>query len=117
MTEYFKPERDDRANLKAMLIALDASDTTLKRDVIRGEGRTGDWGIRGSTDRHDNDGNVIYSDGAGYLLYVTTDEPNEREPSSRPWSGAWAHAFPGPSSAASLCFTWCCCKLRSISVP
>jgi len=38
--------------------------------------------------RHDNDGNVIYSDGAGYLLYVTTDEPNEREPSSRPWSGA-----------------------------
>jgi hypothetical protein len=22
------------------------------------------------------------------LLYVTTDEPNEREPSSRPWSGA-----------------------------
>ena len=49
MTEYFKPERDDRASLKAMLIALDASDTTLKRDVIRGEGRTGDWGIRGST--------------------------------------------------------------------
>jgi hypothetical protein len=90
LTEYFKPERDDRASLKAMLIALDASDTTLKRDVIRGEGRTGDWGIRGSTDRHDNDGNVIYSDGAGYVLYVTTDEPNEREPSSRPWSGAKA---------------------------
>jgi hypothetical protein len=40
MTEYFKPERDERASLKAMLIALDASDTTLKRDVIRGEGRT-----------------------------------------------------------------------------
>jgi hypothetical protein len=61
MTDYFKPERDDRASLKAMLIALDASDTALKRDVVRGEGRTGDWGIRGPTDRAGNDGNVIYS--------------------------------------------------------
>jgi hypothetical protein len=88
VTEYLEPERDERASLKALLIALDASETTLKRDAVRFEGRTGDWGIRGSTDRAGNDGNVIYADGAGYLLYVTTDEPNDREPSSRPWSGA-----------------------------
>jgi hypothetical protein len=75
VTQYLKPERDERASLKAMLIALDASETTLKRDVVRGEGRTGDWGIRGSTDRAGNDANV-----ADYLLYATTPERDYPHP-------------------------------------
>jgi hypothetical protein len=55
----------DRERLVALLNALDASETTLQRDLVRGEGRTGDFGIRGDKDRKGNDANVIYPDGDG----------------------------------------------------
>jgi len=55
----------DRERLLALLDALDGSETTLQRDMVRGEGRTGDWGIRGQKDRKGNDANVIYPDGSG----------------------------------------------------
>ena len=86
---HFQPERDDRACLKALLSALDASETTLQRDpALRGEDNTGDWAIYGS---HGH----IYPDGAGYLLYVTIEEKTgedeiDRDPSGRPWKAAKA---------------------------
>ncbi|HWW37153.1 MAG TPA: hypothetical protein VNZ23_18195 [Xanthobacteraceae bacterium] len=85
----------DRERLLALLDALDGSETTLQRDMVRGEGRTGDWGIRGQKDRKGNDANVIYPDGAGYLLYVTPGEKTgkdgiDREPSPRSWKDAKA---------------------------
>jgi hypothetical protein len=61
----------DRERLVALLDALDASETTLQRDLVRSEGRTGDWGIRGKYGH-------VYPDGAGYLLYVHTDESPRR---------------------------------------
>jgi hypothetical protein len=65
----------DRERLVALLDALDASETTLQRDLVRYEGRVGDWGIRGrSRDKAGNDASVIYPDGAGLLLYVTFGE-------------------------------------------
>jgi hypothetical protein len=70
MTE-FKLNRDDRASLLALLAALDASPRALQRDLSRGEGRNGDWGIRGKLGH-------IYADGSGYLLCVTTDESPRR---------------------------------------
>jgi hypothetical protein len=84
---HYPPERDDRASLKALLVALDASETRLQRDPpIRKHGNTGDWAIYGTLGR-------IYPDGDGYLLYVTTEEKVganyiDRKPSSRPWNGA-----------------------------
>jgi hypothetical protein len=86
----------ERERLVALLNALDASETTLQRDMVRNEGRTGDWGIRGRTrDRAGNDASVIYPDGAGFLLYVTFGEKTgddgiDREPSSLPWKNAKA---------------------------
>jgi hypothetical protein len=57
----------DRERLLAFLNALDASETTLQRDpAIRDQDNDGDWAIR----RWGH----IYPDGAGYLLYVTTEE-------------------------------------------
>ena len=53
----------DRERLLALLNASDASETTLQRDLVRFEGRTGDWGIRGKYGH-------VYRDGAGYLLYA-----------------------------------------------
>jgi hypothetical protein len=78
----------DRERLVALLDALDASETTLQRDLVRNEGRTGDWGIRGKYGH-------VYPDGAGYLLYVTIEEKTgkdgiDREPSPRPWKAAKA---------------------------
>jgi hypothetical protein len=70
-------EYDCRARLKLLLAALDASELTLKRDLIRGEGRTGDWAIYGKLGH-------IYPDGAGYLLCVVADD--EREQSARRWT-------------------------------
>jgi hypothetical protein len=84
---------NDRERLVALLDALDASQTTLQRDVVRGEGRTG---IRGrSRDKAGNDASVIYPDGDGFLLYVTFGERTgdygvDREPSSLPWKNAKA---------------------------
>jgi hypothetical protein len=83
------PMTTDRERLLALLDALDASETTLQRDMVRGEGRTGDWGIRGAKDRKGNDANVIYPDGDGYLIYFTVTE-GDREPSSLPWKNAKA---------------------------
>jgi hypothetical protein len=46
---HFQPERDDRACLKALLSALDASEAILQRDPpIRDQDNTGDWAIYGS---------------------------------------------------------------------
>ena len=73
--QHFTPERDDRASLTALLVALDASPVSLKRDPVRGEGRTGDWAIYGRLGH-------IYPDGDGYLLCVVSDELNQ---SSRRW--------------------------------
>jgi hypothetical protein len=58
--------RDDRANLQALLIALDA----LTRELRRRDD-CGDWAIIG----HDG---TIYSDGSGYLLCITTGESARR---------------------------------------
>ena len=60
-------ETADRAPLLKLIAALDASPRTLQRDLVRGEGRTGDWAIFGTL------GNV-YPDGAGFLLYIASDE-------------------------------------------
>jgi hypothetical protein len=85
---------NDRDRLLALLHALDASETTLQRDVVRAEGRTGDWGIRGrGRDKAGNDASVIYPDGTGFLLYVTFGEKTgddgvDREPSSLPWKNS-----------------------------
>jgi hypothetical protein len=68
---------DDRASLKLLLAALDASELALKRDMIRGEGRKGDWAIYGTLGH-------IYRDGAGYLLCVVADD--ERDQSVRRWT-------------------------------
>jgi hypothetical protein len=72
---------NDRERLVALLKALDASETTLQRDLVRGEGRTGDWGIHGKYGH-------VYPDGAGYLLCVTVGEATggdgiDRDPSPR----------------------------------
>jgi hypothetical protein len=61
----------DRERLLALLNALDSSETTLRRDLVRGEGRTGDWAIYGTLGH-------VYPDGAGYLLYVHTKETPRR---------------------------------------
>jgi hypothetical protein len=60
-------------DLDLLIDALDASPTTMTRDVHRGLGRVGDYAIRG---RYGH----IYSDGDGYLLCVHTGE------SARRWS-------------------------------
>ena len=43
----------------------------MQRDLSRGEGRKGDWGIHGKLGH-------IYADGAGYLLCVSTEESPRR---------------------------------------
>jgi hypothetical protein len=58
---------NERARLKALLDALDASPRALGRD------QCGDWMIRGSAGH-------IFANKAGFLLYVATDE------SARRWS-------------------------------
>ncbi len=55
----------DRANLVALLNALDASHRSLGRD------QCGDWAIVGKAGH-------IYVDGLGFLLYVTTGESPRR---------------------------------------
>jgi hypothetical protein len=42
---------------------LDASETTLQLDVVRSEGRTGDWAVYG---KHGH----VYPDSAGYLIHA-----------------------------------------------
>jgi hypothetical protein len=59
----------DRAHLDTFLTAIDASPTALERPVCWGW--TGDWQITG---KH---GHVL-PDGAGFLLYVSTDESPRR---------------------------------------
>jgi hypothetical protein len=77
----FVSERDDRASLKILLAALDASETMLRRDLVRGEGRSGDWSIRGRLGH-------VYPDGDGYLVCVVADD--EREQSARRWTNVKA---------------------------
>ena len=68
------PDPDDRARLRVLLLALDASPLSLQRDFWRGMGRKGDYAIHGKRGH-------IYSDADGYLLYV-------RGHSARQWSAA-----------------------------
>jgi hypothetical protein len=72
---------DERASLKALLAALDASETTLRRDLVRSEGRAGDWAIYGKLGH-------VYGDGDGYLLCVVADD--ERDESARRWTNVKA---------------------------
>ena len=72
---------DHRAQLERLVVALDASPLALQRDEIRGEGRTGDWGIFGRLGH-------VYPDGAGFLLYVGSDE------SARRWNNVKARLCP-----------------------
>jgi hypothetical protein len=74
---YFQPERDDRVSLKGLLLALDASPVSLKRDLVRGEGRTGDLAVHGRLGH-------IYPDGDGYLLCIVAAD--ELDQSARRWS-------------------------------
>lgn len=60
----------DRARLTALLRALDASDTALRREQCR-SAEPGDYAITGS---HGH----VYPDGDGFLLYVSTDESPRR---------------------------------------
>lgn len=41
------PDRDGRASLRALLLALDASPLSVRRDFWRGMGRRGDYAVRG----------------------------------------------------------------------
>jgi hypothetical protein len=77
---HFLPERDDRACLQALLIALDASPRALQRDLCRREGRVGDWAICGRLGH-------VYPHGQGYLLCVLADE---RDQSARRWTNVKA---------------------------
>jgi hypothetical protein len=61
----------DRERLLGLLNILAASETTLQRDVVRGEDRKG------------NDANVIYPDGAGFLIFVTTREHDNLDPDGK----------------------------------
>jgi hypothetical protein len=79
--QHFTSERDERASLKILLAALDASETMLRRDLVRGEGRSGDWSIRGRLGH-------VYPDGDGYLVCVVADD--EREQSARRWTNVKA---------------------------
>jgi hypothetical protein len=67
-------DRDGRASLRVLLLALDASPLSLRRDFWRGMGRKGDYAVRGKRGH-------IYPDGEGYLLYA-------RGHSARRWSAA-----------------------------
>jgi hypothetical protein len=68
---------DDRVRLQALLAALDASLVALQRDLHRGEGRKGDYGVHGKLGQ-------IYLDGDGFLLCVTAKD--ERNQSPRRWT-------------------------------
>src|ERR1700720_4657058 len=72
-------DEKDRARLNTLLGSLDASPVTLKRDWVRGEGRTGHWSIRGRLGH-------IYRDGVGFLLCVVAED--ERKQSARRWGFA-----------------------------
>jgi hypothetical protein len=78
MQQHVTPER---ASLKALLAALDASEVALKRDLVRSEGRAGDWAIYGKLGH-------VYGDGDGYLLCVVADD--ERDQSVRRWTNVKA---------------------------
>jgi hypothetical protein len=64
----------DRTYLETLLIALDASPIALGRPNCRGW--VGDYQITGKL------GHVL-TDGAGFLLYVTTPERDRRDPDGR----------------------------------
>jgi hypothetical protein len=68
------PHRDGRTNLLVLLVALDASPLSLRRDFWRGMGRRGDHAIHGKRGH-------IYPDGDGYLLCIGAQ-------SARLWSAA-----------------------------
>ena len=68
MQQHVTPER---ASLKALLAALDASETTLRRDLVRSEGRAGDWAIYGKLGH-------VYADGDGYLLCVVASDERDQ---------------------------------------
>jgi hypothetical protein len=67
----------NREKLQILLAALDASPVTFRRDLHRGEGHKGDYGIQGKWGH-------IYINGAGFLLCVTAKD--ERDQSPRRWT-------------------------------
>ena len=67
----FVPERDERASLQLLLAGLDASERTLRRDLVRSEGRSGDWAIYGKLGH-------VYADGDGYLLCVVAGDERDQ---------------------------------------
>jgi hypothetical protein len=71
------PQPNDREGLQILLAALDASTVALRRDLHRGEGRKGNYGIHGKWGH-------IYIDGEGFLLCVTAKD--ERDQSPRRWT-------------------------------
>jgi hypothetical protein len=60
--------------LETLVVALDASPLALRRERYRDSNERGDWAIIGKSGH-------VYTDGAGFLLYVATDE------SPRRWTG------------------------------
>jgi len=68
---------DDRVPLQALLAALHASPVALRRDLHRGEGRKGDYGIHGKLGH-------ICRDGDGFLLCIVAKD--ERDQSPRRWT-------------------------------
>jgi hypothetical protein len=80
--QHNTPERYDRASLKALLAAIDASEVALRRDLVRGEGRSGDWSICGRLGH-------VYPDGDGWLLLCVVAN-DEREQSARRWTNVKA---------------------------
>jgi hypothetical protein len=90
--QHFTPKRDDRASLKALLSALDASETALRRDPPWQGTNDGDWAIWGLNDHDGTLGCHVYPDCDGYLFYftVTEEDCGNRQPSSRSWQSAKA---------------------------
>src|SRR6185312_15596274 len=76
LRDYFMTT--DRERLLAMLNALGASETALRRDPpFRGQADTGDWAIWGRDDNDDSDIPIgmschVYPDGDGYLIYFAS---------------------------------------------
>jgi hypothetical protein len=86
----------ERERLVALLTAMDASETALRRDPpIRGQQDPGDWAIWGRDDNDDSKVPIgmschVYPDGDGYLIYFMAADTGDREPSSLPWKNAKA---------------------------
>jgi hypothetical protein len=73
---HFQPERDHRASLQALLVAIDGSPRALHREPLDGRnksdgGEPPPYAIFGKSGHG-------YADGDGFLLYVMTGESPRR---------------------------------------